>query len=199
MDIDLVLRYSVLAVLLILSVIFFSYRRRIQEMEKLIKQQEEGWSPLALRLVFAVPLLAVLLLNIFYPQALFWSKIEVPLFLRVIGLIVAVLCIPLLWWIFQNIGNFISENVIKNEDHQSVTSGPYRVVRHPLYAGSLLLLISISLAFGDWTIFGYSLIGIITFRLLVIPAEEKQLLDVLGEDYECYQSRTGALFPWIRQ
>ena len=198
MDIDLVLRYSVLAVLLILSVLVISYRRRIQEMEKLIKQKEEGWSPLALRLVFAVPLLAVLLLNIFYPQALFWSKIDIPLYLRVIGLIVAALCVPLLWWIFRNIGNFISANVIKTEEHQPATNGPYRVVRHPLYAGTLLLLISVSLVFGDWIIFGYSMIGIIAFRLLVIPAEEKQLLDVLGEDYECYQSRTGALFPWIR-
>jgi protein-S-isoprenylcysteine O-methyltransferase Ste14 len=198
MDINLVFRYSILAVMLILSAITISYRKRIQEMEKIIKQQEEGWSPLALRLVFLVPLFVVILLNIFYPQVLVWSKIDIPLYLRVIGLVVAVLCIPLLWWVFQNIGNFIPSNEIKTEDNQQAASGPYRVVRHPLYAGSLLLLISISLVFGDWIIFSYSIIGVIAFRLLVIPAEEKQLLNAFGEDYECYQSRTGTLFPWIR-
>ena len=198
MDISLVFRYSILAVLLILSVITFSYRKRIQEMEELIKQQEEGWSPLALRLVFVLPLFVVILLTIFYPQALVWSKIDIPLYLRVVGLVVAVICVPLLWWVFHNIGNFISANAIKTEDTQQVASGPYRVVRHPLYAGSLLLLISISLVFGDWIIFGYSIIGVIAFRLLVIPAEEEQLLNAFGEDYECYQSRTGTLFPWIR-
>ena len=198
MDINLVFRYSILAVLLILSVIAYSYRKRIQGMEALIKQQEEGWSPLGLRLVFVVPLFVVILLTIFYPQALVWSKIEIPPYLRVIGLVVAVLCIPLLWWVFHNTGNFITANAIKTEDIQQVASGPYRVVRHPLYAGFLLLLISISLVFGDWIIFSYSIIGIIAFRLLVIPAEEKQLLKEFGEDYECYQSRTGTLFPWIR-
>jgi protein-S-isoprenylcysteine O-methyltransferase Ste14 len=198
MDINLILRYSILGALLILFVVFWTFRKKVQEMERLIKAQEEGWSALTIRLVIAIPLLVVLLLNIFYPPALSWSKIHLPLYIRVIGLAVAVLCIPLLWWVFRSIGKILPESTLTRQDQQGVSSGPYRVVRHPLYAGFLLLLISISLVFGDWIIFGYSIIGIIAFRLLVIPAEEKQLLDAFGEDYECYQSRTGALFPWIR-
>ena len=63
---------------------------------------------------------------------------------------------------------------------------------------ALPLLMSISLAFGDWIILGYLIAGILAIRLLVIPAEEKQLLDTFGEDYERYRVRTGALLPWIR-
>ena len=198
MDINLVLRYCVLAVLIILFVISWMFRKGAREMEGMIRGQEEGWSALTLRLVIAIPLLVVIMLNIFFPRALSWSKIDLPLYLRLIGLGVAFICVPLLWWVFRSIEDFISETVLIKEDHQLVASGPYRVVRHPLYAGSLLLLISISLVFGDWIIFGYAIIGIIAFRLLVIPTEEKQLLDAFGEDYECYQSRTSALFPWIR-
>ena len=198
MDSDLIFRYCVLTVVLILLLISWVYRKNIREMEGMIRGQEEGWSPLTLRLVIAIPLFVVLLLNIFYPRLLYWSKIDLPFYLRMVGMAVAVLCIPLLWWVLRSIGKFIPDRVKSNEDQPLIASGPYRVVRHPLYASALLLLISISLVFGDWIIFGYCIVGLIAFRLLVIPAEEKQLLDLLGEDYECYQSRAGALFPWIR-
>ena len=88
--------------------------------------------------------------------------------------------------------------MLTKDQHELVTHGPYTWVRHPLYATALMLLVGIGLVFGDWIVLGYSLAGILAFRLLVIPAEEKQLLDAFGDEYECYQSRTGALLPWIR-
>ena len=198
MNIDLVFRLIVLAVLLFAFGISASYRKKARDEGGVIERKEEGWPALVLRMVFALPLLAVLLLNIFYPRFVTWSKIDIPLYLRIIGLVIAVSCVPLIWWVFHSIGNFVSETILTKDNHQLVTSGPYRRVRHPLYASTLLLLFSISLVFGDWIVFGYTLAGVIAFRLLVIPAEEERLLDSFGEDYESYQSRTGTLLPWIR-
>ena len=198
MNIELVFRLIVLAVLLFTFGISASYRKKARDEDGVIERKEEGWPALVLRMVFALPLLAVLLLNIFYPRFVAWSKIDIPLYLRIIGLVIAVSCVPLIWWVFHSIGNFVSETILTKDNHQLVTSGPYRRVRHPLYASTLLLLFSISLAFGDWIVFGYTVAGVIAFRLLVIPAEEERLLDSFGEDYESYQSRTGTLLPWIR-
>ena len=198
MNIDLVFRLIVLAVLLFAFGISASYRKKARDEGGVIERKEEGWPALVLRMVFALPLLAVLLLNIFYPRFVTWSKIDIPLYLRIIGLVIAVSCVPLIWWVFHSIGNFVSETILTKDSYQLVTSGPYRRVRHPLYASTLLLLFSISLVFGDWIVFGYTLAGVIAFRLLVIPAEEERLLDSFGEDYESYQSRTGTLLPWIR-
>ena len=61
-----------------------------------------------------------------------------------------------------------------------------------------VLLLALGFVFGDWIVLGYCLAGLLAFRLLVIPAEEQQLLDAFGEEYECYQARTGAIFPWFR-
>ena len=198
MNIDLVFRLIVLAVLLFAFGISASYRKKARDEGGVIERKEEGWPALVLRMVFALPLLAVLLLNISYPRFVTWSKIDIPLYLRIIGLVIAVSCVPLIWWVFHSIGNFVSETILTKDNHQLFTSGPYRRVRHPLYASTLLLLFSISLVFGDWIVFGYTLAGVIAFRLLVIPAEEERLLDSFGEDYESYQSRTGTLLPWIR-
>ena len=198
MNVDIVFRSVSLAVLVITFGVSAFYRKKARDEGGVIKRIEEGWPILVLRIVFALPLFAVLLLNVFYPRFVTWSKIDLPLVLRIIGLVIAISCVPLIWWVFHSIGNFVSETILTKDNHQLVTSGPYRRVRHPLYASTLLLLFSISLVFGDWIIFAYTLAGVIAFRLLVIPAEEERLLDSFGEDYECYQSRTGALFPWIR-
>jgi protein-S-isoprenylcysteine O-methyltransferase Ste14 len=146
---------------------------------------------------FALPLLVVILLNIFLPGAVSWAKFNLPLGFQIIGLILAIACIPVILWVFNSIGKNISETVLTKESHELVTSGPYSFVRHPLYGAALLLLFSISLVFRDWIILVYSLVGLVAFRMLVIPAEEKQLLDTFGEEYERYRNRTRSLFPWI--
>jgi len=194
----LIFRWIILGVLLVAFGISGFHRKRARVEGGTIKRQEEGWGVLLVRMGAALPLLVVILLNIFWPDSLQWSKFNVPLWLRILGLVLSVMCLPLLWWVFRSIGKNISETVLIKDEHELVTHGPYTWVRHPLYGSALLLLISISLIFGDWIIVGYSIAGVLAFRLLVIPTEEKQLLDAFGEDYECYQSRTGALLPWIR-
>lgn len=198
MELDAVFRGGVLIVLLASFGISAFYRSKARTEGGTIERREEGLAVLFLRLAAALPLLVVLLLNVFYPPALSWAHFRSPLYLRIIGLILSGLCIPLLWWVFSSIGRNISETVLIKNEHELVTSGPYARVRHPLYGTALTLLLSISLVFGDWIVLGYTVAGVLAFRLLVIPAEEKRLLEAFGEDYECYQSRTGALLPWIR-
>lgn len=197
METSLLMRMSVLVVLSLAFGISGYFRFRARQEGGLIKRQEEGWWALIVRLGLALPLLLVMLLNIFYPPALTWTKFNLPAAWQITGLILSFLCLPFLWWVFRSIGKNISETVLIKDEHELVTHGPYRFIRHPLYAGALLLLISTSLVFGDWIILGYALAGILAFRLLIIPVEEAQLLEAFGEDYECYQSRTGALLPWI--
>jgi protein-S-isoprenylcysteine O-methyltransferase Ste14 len=198
METDFIVRASVLVLLALSFGISGYFRGKARREKGIIPRQEEGWLAVILRIGLALPLLLVILLNIFIPSSLGWAKIPLPPLLQGAGLLIAFLCPPLFWWTFRSIGGNISETVLVKADHELVTSGPYRLVRHPLYASALLLLTALGLIFRDWIILGYTLIGILAFRLLVIPAEEKLLLESFGEEYECYQSRTGALVPWIR-
>jgi protein-S-isoprenylcysteine O-methyltransferase Ste14 len=173
------------------------YRRRARTQE-FIKRQEEGYLALVLRFAVAIPLFLVISMDIFFPELMGWSKFNLPNWLRIIGMSLALGSVLWLWWVFKAIGNNISETVLTKESHELVTTGPYRWIRHPLYAGALLLLISVSLVLEDFVILSYAVIGILAFRLLVIPVEEEKLLETFGEDYECYQSRTNAFLPWFR-
>jgi protein-S-isoprenylcysteine O-methyltransferase Ste14 len=191
-------RLYVLMILLSLLVISGIYRNKARQEGGVIKRQEEGWLAAITRIGFALPLLIVLLLNIFFPPVMRWAKFNLPEIIQVAGLILGFISVPFLWWVFLNIGKNISETVLVKDQHELITSGPYRWIRHPLYAGALLLLGAVSLIFQDLVILGYVVVGILAFRLLVIPAEEERLLEAFGEDYECYRRRTGTLLPWIR-
>jgi protein-S-isoprenylcysteine O-methyltransferase Ste14 len=195
------IKYILIVVFIVLAAALFIsgyFRKRARDEGGVIKRQEEGWFVLFLRMIFAIPLLVVILLNIFYPRAVLWAHFSTPLYLQIIALVAMLCCVPLLWWVFRSIGKNISETILTKESQEFVTSGPYNWVRHPLYGSALVLLLSISLVFGDWIILGYGILGLLAFRLLVIPAEEKQLLDAFGDEYACYQARTGALLPWIK-
>jgi protein-S-isoprenylcysteine O-methyltransferase Ste14 len=198
MEIGLVLRIITLLILVLTFSISAYFRKIARDTGDVIDRREEGLFVLFLRMAFGLPLLATVVLNIFYPRALLWSKIDLPLFIQIIGTFLAVLCVPLILWVFRSIGNNISETLLTKRDHDLVTRGPYRWVRHPLYSSTLFLLFSISIIFGDWIIFIYTISGMIVFRYLVIPAEEDKLIAAFGEEYEKYQSRTGALLPRLR-
>ena len=192
MEPSLFMRMSVLAILITTFLISGFYRFKARQEGGVINRHEEGWLAAITRIGLAIPLLLVILLDVFYPPAMSWANISIPGYIQIAGLVLGFLCVPFLWWGFRSIGKNISETILIKDDHELVTKGPYRLIRHPLYAGALLLLISISLVLADSVILGYALVGVLAFRLLVIPAEEKHLLETFGEDYECYQSRTGA-------
>jgi len=194
---DITFRGITILVLLLTFSISATFRKRAREEGGAIERKEEGLLVFAMRMVFALPLLISLLLYIFYPRALVWSTISLPYWLRSLFAVVALLCVPIIWWVFRSIGENISETVLIKEEHQLVISGPYRWVRHPLYAGTLLLLCSISVIAENWFIFAYFIIAVIAFRFLVIPEEEKRLVAAFGDGYVDYKRRTGALAPRI--
>lgn len=183
----------------LLAVVFISsyYRRRARQSGDVIARRQEGAAVLALRMGFGLPLLIALLLYVFYPPWLDWARVELPGWLRWLAAGVTILCIPLAWWVFRSIGNNISETVLTKRTHQLVTEGPYRWIRHPLYAVSMLLLLSLSVIASNWFLALYWLLTVLAFRLIIIPKEEEFLIKAFGDQYLSYRQRTGALVPKI--
>ena len=82
------------------------------------------------------------------------------------------------------------------QGHQLMTSGFYRFIRHPSYAGALLGGIG-------WVLIFRSGLGLILIALLipaflpVVRAEESLLMAEFGENYEAYRRRTWRLVPFV--
>ena len=83
------------------------------------------------------------------------------------------------------------------EDHQLVTDGIFKFIRHPMYAAHLLWALAQPLILTNW-IAGYSfLIAQIAQYWLRIGQEEAMLIEEFGHDYPEYMERTGRFFPKI--
>jgi protein-S-isoprenylcysteine O-methyltransferase Ste14 len=79
--------------------------------------------------------------------------------------------------------------------NQLCTTGPYRFVRHPIYAGAVLVgSLGICLLFNSWIMLFLPLF-LYTINYFLVRSEEKMMLSVFGEEYRRYAANTGRLFP----
>jgi len=80
--------------------------------------------------------------------------------------------------------------------HVLATGGPYRLVRHPMYANYIVVTFFVFLATGIWVVF----LGALGWVGLVrqAKAEERALEKRFGRIYTSYAARTGRFFPRIR-
>jgi protein-S-isoprenylcysteine O-methyltransferase Ste14 len=78
-----------------------------------------------------------------------------------------------------------------------VTTGPYRLVRHPIYLGLALLAMGEALAFGSWPALMIVLSGIVPTFAWRARAEEKLLSRTFGERYAVYRQRTKMIIPHL--
>jgi protein-S-isoprenylcysteine O-methyltransferase Ste14 len=136
------------------------------------------------------------------PALIAWGVGEIQggwLAVRFVGLAVGLGGAALLVWASVLLGRFLVHEAAVLTDHTLVTSGPYRFVRHPVYAGYLALLLGTGAAtLNVWLLLLWplALVGI----LVQAGAEEQLLKTAFGHDYERYVGGSGQLVPrrWRR-
>lgn len=84
-----------------------------------------------------------------------------------------------------------------DQETDLVTTGPYRLVRHPIYLGLVLLAAGEAIAFSSLPAFAIVLFGIIPTFAWRARAEETLLSRIFGERYEVYQQRTKMIIPHL--
>jgi len=100
-------------------------------------------------------------------------------------------------WARVHLGRYWSSNITLKEGHKIITTGPYRLVRHPIYTGLLTALFGTALTAGTGdALFGVSL-ATMAF-LIKLRREEKLLMTEFGDEYRRFQQNVpSALVPFI--
>jgi protein-S-isoprenylcysteine O-methyltransferase Ste14 len=82
------------------------------------------------------------------------------------------------------------------QDHELIRSGPYALVRHPIYTGLLLALIGTALMVGNWrALIGLAImVGAIVRKLKI---EERFMTEQFGEAYARYRAQVAMLVPFV--
>ncbi|MBW2973040.1 isoprenylcysteine carboxylmethyltransferase family protein [Candidatus Woesearchaeota archaeon] len=92
---------------------------------------------------------------------------------------------------------FFSFEVVIQKGHKLVTTGVYKIVRHPMYLSMTLILFGLAIALS-------SIYGVIALVLLYLPAmlyrinaEEELLIKEFGREYLAYMERTKKIIPKV--
>jgi protein-S-isoprenylcysteine O-methyltransferase Ste14 len=85
------------------------------------------------------------------------------------------------------------------EKHQLIMRGPYRFLRHPIYAAMLGMMLGSSFLVSHWTALGAGVFFYGMGTRIRIRLEERLLRDAFGQEYADYIRSVPAIFPrWIR-
>jgi protein-S-isoprenylcysteine O-methyltransferase Ste14 len=85
-----------------------------------------------------------------------------------------------------------------NRDHELVRSGPYRIVRHPIYASMLCMLIGTGLLVTPWPILLISIALFVIGTEVRIRIEDRLLASSFGDQFVLYRTTTPAYIPFVR-
>ncbi len=170
------------------------YRRATVRSNEKISRREEGLVIMILLRFFGFCAAIGVLMYMIHPAWIGWSTLELPTWLRYVGVGLGVVTVPMLYWVFRSLGRNLTDTVATRNKHTLVTHGPYRWVRHPLYLVGTLFWIGFSLVSANWFV---GLMSILSFAAVVIrtPIEEAKLIQRFGEDYRQYMKRTGRFLP----
>jgi protein-S-isoprenylcysteine O-methyltransferase Ste14 len=175
------------------------YTRRAAREGAAAENQRHETAAVKLANLLSLPALLGTLAYVFAPGWMAWAALPFPLSVRWAGVGVALAGFALLQWSHAALGRNWSDTPRLLADQRLVTDGPYRWVRHPIYAafllilGAPLLLSANAFVGGLWL--GLTLIDV-SGR---IRYEEGMLAAAFPAEYPEYAQRTGSLLPrWGR-
>ena len=99
-------------------------------------------------------------------------------------------------WARQHLGSNWSRSVTIKQGHELITTGPYAVVRHPIYTGILTGFLGTAIALAQ--VRGF--IGVVLVFLAFwgkLRTEEEWMRSQFGETYAAYAYHTAALVPYL--
>jgi protein-S-isoprenylcysteine O-methyltransferase Ste14 len=100
------------------------------------------------------------------------------------------------WWARLYLGRLWSGSVTRKADHHVVDTGPYAIVRHPIYTGIIVAIAAAALEIGTFV----ALAGFVLMALgfwIKARLEERFLREQLGaEAYDSYRRRVPMLVPF---
>ena len=113
------------------------------------------------------------------------------------GVVAMVLGVTLRVWAAAVLGTSYTRTLRVQDTQELVRSGPYAFVRHPGYAGTVLMWTGASLASGD-ALAPIVIVPVILWAYAVrISAEERMLETAFGESFRDYARKTRSLVPFI--
>jgi protein-S-isoprenylcysteine O-methyltransferase Ste14 len=114
-----------------------------------------------------------------------------------VGMVVMLGGLVLRGWSIKTLGDYFTGMVMVSPDQPVITTGPYRLLRHPSYTGLLLACAGAGLTAANWVAVAAMVLLPLAAVLWRIHAEENALLATLGDRYRAYAGQHKRLIPLV--
>ena len=189
-----------LGVMIAVSLVFGLYGARADPglMRERLKPPLQKAQPLADKLI-VIPILLLVFGGIAFmaADAARWRLSRMPPAGQWFGCALLLVVMMFMYWTMQT--NSFAAPVVKIQKERGqtvITTGPYAIVRHPLYFGTLFFMAATSLILGSW--WGLATVPLVALAFAVrIPVEERTLREGL-QGYDDYARRVRwRLIPYV--
>ena len=116
--------------------------------------------------------------------------------IRYIGLAVYLVFSWIQVWSFKSLGDNYSQDIMVKKNHQLVTKGPFKIIRHPQYLCQIILDIGAAVATLSYVVSGLAIIEIPVY-IMRAAAEDKLLAKYFTESFSEYKKKSGFMIPFI--
>lgn len=191
---ELVFRIVMLVAFFFMMGVRVYYQRKVLKDERKFEMRE-GRLDLVAGAIAALTSLLFGGAYILVPKVFGFAYLDYPVWLRLLGAGLLAGGITLLWRAHHALDISFNSLVGTREEQKLVTSGPYRLIRHPIYTAYFMNYLGGGLLASHWVL---TFVPLIFFGILVINRmgkEEKMLREEFGEAYEEYTRETGMLLP----
>jgi protein-S-isoprenylcysteine O-methyltransferase Ste14 len=197
---DAPLRVVIIVQLLVMGIVraYFGAPRRREPAEASPRDAGEPallTSTLAMIAVLNFGAIFAYLMN---PSLVRWSAFEASEIIRCTGTALSCVGVAGEIWSAVALGTSYSPMLRVADEHVFVTAGPYRWIRHPLYAFWLPVTVGWGAATCNWLIIVSGTALILVLAVVRVPREEAMMLQGFGESYRRYMTNTGRFIPRLR-
>jgi protein-S-isoprenylcysteine O-methyltransferase Ste14 len=169
------------------SLAFVKPRKQAAQQKEVARAPASKWGIGLVMLSFA--------LTWAYVRPAGFEKSEVSL---IVSMILGPPSVALVWAATRHLGKQWRYQAAVSEDHELIQTGPYRWVRHPIYASMLGMLLAIGTAWTWWPMFVAAIAAFVIGTEIRIRSEERLLGEHFGDSFAAYRSQVRAYIPFMR-
>ena len=149
-----------------------------------------------LGVIVGIGLMLMPMMYIFTPL-LDYFNMGLPDLVRWIGITGFGFGLILFWRVHRTLGKNWSPILEIRRNHELITDGPYKYVRHPMYTQIWIWVICQWLILSNWIVGIVGVLAWTTLYAIRIPEEEKMMVEEFGQKYEDYMKRTRRIVPGV--
>jgi len=161
-------------------------------------RRQESWANRSLTVALIVPAALLMTVRARWLPWLGARFLPDKSIVYLLGLLLVMAGLAFAVWARVYLGRNWSGTVTVKENHELIRSGPYAIVRHPIYTGLLLAMLGTAIVLGEWR-------GLLSFCFLSaafwfkLRREERFMADSFPDTYPSYRAQVSALIPLLHR